>query len=373
MVRTREDAMRGMLAGLCLVAAAIQGPDRAPAYDSIRKEALKADLYFLASDNLQGRLTNTPGNRIAADWIASRFERMGLRPGAADGSYFQTFNLMVETLGPPERNTLSVKTGEGGRELKYGADFYPQRFSATTSARGEVVFAGYGITSPERAYDDYRGDAVRGKIVLVMDHEPGERDPASPFDGVVTAEASSAQRKAQFAQDKGAIAILFVSDVHNHQDGQPGGRGGRGQAPPAGAPPAAPGSLEASARTYWPAAPPRLDRFTLATWVERIRIPAAQVAPAVADLLLKGTGKTLAEIGAMAETSGGMTPLALGATADLSAAVERHPIPDRNVLGLVDGSDPRLRNELVIVCAHYDHDGADGTRIFNGADDDGSG
>src|SRR5262245_29704503 len=189
MVRTREDAMRGMLAGLCLVAAAIQGPDRAPAYDTIRQEALKADLYFLASDDLQGRLTNTPGNRIAADWIASRFERMGLAPGGAGGSYFQPFNLTTETLGPADRNTLAVRTADGARPLQYGADFYPQRFSATASARGEVVFAGYGIASPERSHDDYR-DAVRGKIVLVLDHEPGERDPASPFDGVVTAEAS---------------------------------------------------------------------------------------------------------------------------------------------------------------------------------------
>src|SRR5262249_42040349 len=152
-------------------------------------------------DDLQGRLTNTPGNRIAADWIASRFERMGLQPGAPGGSYFQPFNLMVETLGPLDRNTLAIKTASGSRELKYGVDFYPQRFSATTTVHGAVVFAGSGITSPERAYDDYRGDTVKGKVVLVLDHEPGERDPASPFDGVVTAEVSSAQRKAQFAQD----------------------------------------------------------------------------------------------------------------------------------------------------------------------------
>jgi len=338
----------------------LQAQERAPASDSITKGDLKADLYFLASDALQGRLTDTPGNRIAADYIASRFERMGLTPGGPDASYFHPYNLMTEKLGPVEQNTLTVKAGDDARLLKYGADFYPHRFSATTRAQGELVFAGFGITSPERSYDDYRGDAVKGKIVLVLDHEPGERDPASPFDGVVTADASAALRKAQFAQDKGVAAILFVQDVHNHP-AQSTGQGGQG-------------TLEAATRGAWPATPSRLGRYTLATWVERIRIPAAQISVAVAETLVRGAGKTLAELSAAAESARGMTPIPLpGASVDLAAAVERHPIPDRNVLGLIEGSDPRLKDEVVIVCAHYDHDGADGDRIFNGADDDGSG
>ena len=78
-----------------------------------------------------------------------------------------------------------------------------------------MVFAGFGITAPRWQYDDYDGD-VKGKIVLVLDHEPGERDPKSPFEGVVTAEPAAAWRKALAAQEKGAVGILFVSDVHNH-------------------------------------------------------------------------------------------------------------------------------------------------------------
>ena len=350
---------RTSVAVLCLLALSVQAQERAPANDAIRKEALKADLFFLASDSMQGRLTNTPTNKLAAEYIASRFERMGLVPGGPDGSYYQPYNLMTATLGPADQNTLEV-TGAAPARLTLNRDFYPHRFSATTRARGEVVFAGFGITSPERSYDDYRG-AVQGKVVLVLDHEPGERDPASPFDGVVTAEASAAQRKAQFAQDKGAVAILFVQDVHNH---------------PAQADAAqqAPATLEAAARTAWPATPPRLERYTLATWVERIRIPAAQISRDVAETLVRGSGKTLAELSAAAETPAGMPPVPLpGVTVDLAAAVDRHPIPDRNVLGLIEGSDPRLKDEVVIVCAHYDHDGADGQRIFNGADDDGSG
>ncbi len=356
---------RALTASLCVFALALQAQERAPANDSITKQDLKADLFFLASDGLQGRLTNTPGNRIAADYVASRFERMGLTPGGPDGSYFQPFNLMTEKLGPLDQNTLSVTTSDGARELKYGVDFYPQRFAATTRAKGTLVFAGFGITSPERSNDDYRGDAVKGKVVLVLDHEPGERDPASPFDGIVTADASSALRKAQFAQDKGAVAILFVQDVHNHQGDAPGGGRGGGQAP------GAPGSLEGAARGAWPSAPPRLGRYTLATWVERIRIPAAQISTSVTETLVRGSGKTLAELSAASESAAGSTPVQLAVTVDLSSAVERMPLPDRNVIGLIEGSDPRLKEEVVVVCAHYDHDGTDGTRIFNGADDDG--
>lgn len=354
-----------LLSFAAIVTPVAQG--RAPANESIRRQALKADLFFLASDDLQGRLTNTAGNRIAADWIAQRFERMGLSPGGPDRSYYQAYNLMVETLGPIERNTLAVTPlpAGGPQALKFGEDFYPQRFSATTTASANVVFAGFGITSAERAYDDFKGDAVRGKVALVVDHEPGERDPASPFDGLVTADASSSQRKAQFAQDHGAIGILFVSDVHNHP-GVPGAQGSPG-------PQGSPGSFEGQARAAWPPAPPRIDRFTLAKWVEAIRIPALQISPKVADLLVKGTGRTLAELSAASETEHGFTPMPLNSKVEMSTAVGRQAIPDRNVLGLIEGSDPRLKDEVVIVCAHYDHDGADGTRIFNGADDDGSG
>ncbi len=356
---------RATLVLVLTVAFIAHAQERAPGNAVISKAALKADLYFLASDNLQGRLTNTLGNRIAADWIAQRFERMGLKPEGDNGSYFQPYDLMVETLGPLERNTMAI----GGQALEYGVDFYPQSFSATTSVSADVVFAGFGIASPQHVYDDYTSvlsalgeagpNAVRGKIVLVINHEPGENDPASLFDGLVTADAASPLRKAAAAQRHGAAGILFVTDVHNHQS----------SAASAGSPT----SLEGAARTAWPATPPRIDRFTLAKWVEAIRIPAMQISIAAAEALVKGSGKTLMQLSSASESEHGSRPVPLNAKIEMSAAVNRQAIPDRNVLGLIDGSDPRLKDEVVIVCAHYDHDGADGTRILNGADDDGSG
>jgi hypothetical protein len=203
-----------VVAAAAVIAAVLVAQERAPQNESIRAADLRADLFFLAGDALQGRLTATPTNRLAGDYLRSRFERMGLKPAGPNGSFFQDYNLAIATLG--DGNGLQVaKSGGPTLKLKPGQDYYPHRFSASGSARGPIVFAGFGITAADRGYDDYRGD-VRGKIVLVLNHEPGERDPKSLFDGVVTAESSSPLRKALFAQDKGAAGILFVDDVHNH-------------------------------------------------------------------------------------------------------------------------------------------------------------
>jgi hypothetical protein len=327
---------------------------RAPQNESIRQEDLRADLFFLAGDSMRGRLTDTEENRATADFIRSRFERMGLKPAGPGSSYFQPYNLMVATLG--EGNGLDVIGGAAGdgaaRHLREGQEFYPHRVSASGRAAGPVVFAGFGISAPHLQYDDLTGN-LQGQIVLVLDHEPGERDPASPFDGVVTSEPSTAWRKALAAQEKGAVAVLFVADVHNH----PGAA-----------------SFEAAARGYWPETPPRILNYTLAAWADRIHIPVAQISPALAASLVAGTKKTLEELSKSAETGRGATLLPLpGVRVELRTAVDRHIVPDRNVVALMEGSDPRLKNEWVIVSAHYDHNGADATQIFNGADDNGSG
>jgi hypothetical protein len=344
---------RHLVAALAPLALAVSlsAQQRAPQTESIRQEELRADLYFLAGDAMRGRLTDTTENLATADYIRARFERIGLKPAAPGGSYFQTYNLMTATLG--EGSALQVHGADGAvRRLAHGEDFYPQRFSASGEVTAPVVFAGFGITAPRWQYDDYSGD-VAGKIVLVLDHEPGERDEKSPFEGVVTAEPSAPWRKALAAQEKGAVGILFVADVHNH----PG-----------------PLNFEQAARTVWPASPSHLKTYTLSAWADRLRIPAAQISPGLAASLAAGTGQSFEALAASAETARGRGALALpGARVTLRTAVTRHTVPDRNVVGLLEGSDPVLKNEWVLVTAHFDHNGADGAQIFNGADDNGSG
>jgi hypothetical protein len=343
---------RLLVAAAVLCCLAFQPSENAPQNDSIRSEDLRADLFFLAGDAMRGRLTATPENYLAAEFIKSRFERMGLKPAAAEGSFYQAYNLMRSTLG--EENLLETTGGDGTQlHLRSAEDWYPQSFSASAQARGSLVFAGFGIVAQDLNYDDYRGQNLKGKIVLVLDHEPGERDPESPFDGVVSAEVSSSLRKALFAQERGAEGILFVRDVHNHSDAN---------------------NFADAARNYWPRQTPRIDRFTLAAWVERVSIPAAQISPALARVLIRGTGKTLEDFSRSSESARGTEPILIsGPGIGLTVNVNRHIVPDRNVLAAIEGTDPNLKDEQVIICAHIDHNGADGAQIFNGADDDGSG
>ena len=332
---------------------------RAPQLESISADEMRADLFFLASDAMQGRLTDTPENGLAADWVRSRFERLGLKPGGHGGSFDHRYALMTAGLGTGNEmhtggGTMVVAglPSEQRALLRVGEDFYPHRFSANGSVQAPLLFAGFGIVSPERGHDDYR-DAAAGRIVVILDREPGVNDPASIFDGVVTAEAGQSIRKVLAAQAKGAAGVIFVEDVHN-------------QSGPAS-------NFQSQAANYWPTTAPRVERYTLKAWSDRVRIPVVQVSVAVAERLVSASGRSLVDLARSAETRGGVTPVPLGTTVSLTTSVVRRTIPDRSIVAMIEGSDPQLRNEYVLVSAHFDHDGADGPRIFNGADDDGSG
>ena len=344
---------RALLPALVLtISGALSAQVAAPFNDAIRLDDLKADLFFLASDGFRGRLVGTPENALAADWVRSRFERAGLRPGAPDGTFVQPTQLMVATLG--EGNALQVQAADprAHQALRPMYDFHPQRFSANATATSALVYAGFGITARALNHDDYRAQ-VNGRIVLILEHEPGERDPKSPFDGLVSSEPAVAIRKALAAQAAGATGVLMVTDVHNHP---------------------APQNFDASARAFWPSTPPRIDRFTLASWADQVHIPVAQISPAVAERLVTPLGRSLTELSRAAEVAGGIEALPIPNTmVTLTTRVDRHVVPDRNVLALLEGSDPVLKQEVVIVSAHYDHEGADGSTVYNGADDNGSG
>jgi hypothetical protein len=318
--------------------------------DSIVEAALRADVYTLAHDSTRGRLVGTPEIERASDWVVDRFQSLGLEPAGDGGTYDHRFDLMW--FSPGEGSRLAV-AGAGG-DRRPGEGWYPLDFSATTAASGDVVFAGFGIVEPRLGHDDYRGADVRGRIVLVLEREPGVRDPSSPFDGVVTAEAARDWRKALAAQERGAAAILFVRDVHNREDI---------------------GDWDQAATNYWPAEPRRIERFTLREWMEQITIPGAIISTELAGALVAGSGQTLEQWAAAAESaaSGLGVQTLPGARVAIHTAVERHITPGRNIVARVTGSDPTLRDEAVIIVGHHDHNGADGETIFNGADDNASG
>lgn len=117
----------------------------APCNESIRQQDLKADLYFLAGDAFQGRLTGTAGNNLAAEFIASRFERLGLKRVGSDGSYFQQFLLSTATLGPS--NKLEVTRDDVTLRFRAGQDFVPLFFSPSAEVLNSLAFAGFGISA----------------------------------------------------------------------------------------------------------------------------------------------------------------------------------------------------------------------------------
>ncbi len=339
-----------VLVGAGALTAAAMAQTAAPANDSITREELEADLGFLASDALRGRLTGTPEYFIAAKFIESRFRRLGLEAIGPDGAFLHTFSLTRATLG--SANRMRVIQGPNLRtEAKLFEDFRPMFFSGSGTSRGEVVFAGYGIEAPSLGWNDLRGEVVRGKLLLVLDGDPGADDPKSIFDGVVKSIHADPMRKTLRAQAKGAIGILFVN---------PGDQA-HGVT-----------RFQQESRSYWPERPPRLDRYALSTQADQVRIPAAAVSPALAQLLL-GDRKP-AELVGDAERAGGMTPVPLGPSeVEIELDVRRHVLEDRNVVAAVEGADEQLRQEAVILTAHYDHNGSEGTTVFNGSDDNGSG
>jgi hypothetical protein len=330
-----------------LLAVAAAGQNRAPAIDSIRREELKADLFFLASDGMRGRLTNTAEYDLAAEWIASRFERLGLQTLAQDGSFFQPFDLVYARLG--EGNRLQLGTTESLRTAKLGEEYYPLSFSGTGEVRGQVSLAGFGIRAPEHGWDDYHERNVKGAIVMFFEGDPGADDPKSPFDGVVTSEHASSLRKTLVAQEQGAAAVLVVARRPD-RDG--------------------PRSFAANGPSYWPKNPPRIERYDLASRVERVRIPALQISPALAEHIL---GAELDPLRKRAESSGGAVYATSGQRVELAASVARSIVTDRNLVAKIEGADPKLKEEAVLITAHHDHNGADASNIFNGADDNGSG
>ena len=337
-------------AGMALPSQAAGQPPAA-AEASIAAADLRREVTFLASDAMQGRLTATPENEAAARYIAEQFERHGLRAIGPGASYRHTVDLVVAAQEPG--NTLRARTAAQVETAELSRDFFPAPFSAAGSAAGPVVFAGFGITAAGLGHDDYRQADVTGKVVLVLDHEPGEFDPQSRFAGVVTSEHGRAIRKVLEAQRRGAVAVAIAPDVHNHARWW---------------------TVPDLASRAWPSSPPRVPPYQLAAWADRVQIPVVRISAALAERLAGATDRTLQELGAQADTAGGAAVVELpDVTLEVTTAVRHETTPVDNVVGLIEGADDTLRDEWIIVCAHYDHEGAVGERIFNGADDDASG
>ncbi len=323
------------------------------ALNLIRPDVLREYIDFLASDSLKGRNTPSPELKIAAHFIADHFREYGLQP--VNGSYFQEFKVSRVRLG--ERNHLIITINGEVHRLKIRREFMPFDVTGTRAVKGPVVFAGYGITAPEYGYDDYAGVDVKGKIVLVMRHEPGEKDPQSPFEGTKMSRYGQVKYKVENAIEHGAAGMIVFNDPLNHRSIRPRG-------------------------FPWPSLFANLpdDAIPLTLVLEENRkIPVVEIGKKTLKLLF-GSVDSLRRVQQRIDSTlkPQSFPLA-GVTADLETSTKKDEQTTQNVVGYLEGRDPELKNELLIFGAHYDHvgmmknapKGVDA--IYNGADDNASG
>lgn len=323
-----------------------------PGLQSITSQKLQSHINYLASDALLGRNTPSTGLDSAAAYISAEFKKFGIQP--VQGTYFNSLHLVVRSLGTD--NSLDVSKNGISQSLKIKTDFVPFEVSADGDATGNIVFAGYGITAPEYHYDDYSGIDVKGKIVLALRHEPGEDDTASIFDGSKSTKYAFTETKMENAIAHGAVGLILVTDPLNHQ-----------MLTPRGFP--------------WPSLSRLLpeDALPMTMDGDMKRIPVVHAGKEIINLLF-GSVDSLKQIQSSIDKQ--FKPLSItfpDITVKMKTSIRENIIKANNVIGILPGSDPVLKNEYLVIGAHYDHDGfkkdhADGEDyILNGADDNASG
>ena len=297
---------------------------------------------FLASDDLKGRGNGSPELQRASEYSADQFRTLGLKPAGDKGTWFENFQITTGT-AYGQRNALTIDS----RKLAIDADFEPLSISLSAQVDGSPVFAGYGITAPDLQWDDYAGMDVKGKIVIVLRHEPQEMDPNSRFDGKNMTSHATFMNKAINARQHGARAVLFITDPNNHPEDKD--------------------TMAAAMR----------DLGAEDSGIVALRISRASVAAA-----FEKTGKSISTVQQEMDSNFKPESFDLKSSVHLVTDISRIRKTVHNVMAALPGTDSQLRNEWVVVGAHYDHLGLGDEnslapsqigQIHHGADDNASG
>jgi len=318
--------------------------------------ALMAHVKVLASDEFEGRAPGTKGEDLTVAYIADQFRKVGLKPGNPDGTYVQKVPLVGITADPA--TSLVFRRGDLAQTLAFKNDVvaWTKRVEQRVSIDAtDVVFVGYGIEAPEFQWDDYKGVDLGGKTVIMLINDPPVPDPADPskldpktFGGRAMTYYGRWTYKYEMGAEKKAAAVFIV-----HETG----------------PAAYPFSVVQSKVT---------EQFDLVT-ADRNRGRAAiegWITLDQAKELFALAGHDFEALKARAATRA-FTPVPMGVTASMTLNSRIRTFDSRNVVGLLPGSDPALRNEYVIYAAHWDHYGIgpaiNGDTIYNGALDNATG
>ena len=332
--------------------AARRSTSSGPRLDAITDQEIRADVQFLASDQLEGRAPSTRGGSLAAQYVATRFKLLGLAPGGEHGTYFQQVTVVESKVDASAGITVSGGTGA------------PERLTPTedvvawtgveddeVNVDGDVVFVGYGINAPEQTWNDYAGVDVHGKVVMMMVNDP----PATPsepnlFGGVALTYYGRWTYKFEEAARQGAAGVILIHTTESASY---------------------PFNVVQTAWTgahYSLPVEPGQPTLKLKSWVT----------DATARRIVARSGRNLDDLRKAAATRGfKAVPLGLHVATTIRQTLARKESP--NVIGVVPGRNP---SQAVIYTAHYDHfgtrdpkpgDAPDVDRIFNGAVDNASG
>ncbi|GAB3818452.1 M28 family peptidase [Pontibacter rugosus] len=343
-----------LVAGICLALAtpgafaqtATVPKPVAKSLSKVKPNDIKAHIAYLADDKLLGRKPGTPGYQMAVDYVTEQFRKMQVAPAGENGTYLQTVRIRTATPNPDA--ALQLKGAAGAAEqLKNGIDFsvYPNPGEAQVSVQeAPLVFAGYGISAPDMNYDDYANIDAKGKVVVIV------RGTPEGFPSTVSSYSMDMQTILNTAAAHGAVGVLVGTT--NPKGGVP--NFSRGVSSVMGAD----GSVAAS-RTYH-------EDIKLLGMLNYITL----------QKLMAGAGADVAQ--AAASIKGGQTAsVALPFSLSGSYGSSYQDIESYNVVGKIEGSDSKLKDEYVVHSAHLDHVGIgrpiDGDSIYNGAHDNASG
>jgi Zn-dependent M28 family amino/carboxypeptidase len=349
-----------LLAIFFFAAASLLGNDELkerlqPALEAITPDGLLAHIKVLASDEFEGRSPGTKGEDLSVKYIADQFKKIGLKPGNPDGTYTQE----VPLAGIKSEPRMSFNIGDKTMDLKYPDDFVASSARLQPEIKiekSDVVFVGYGVVAPEYRWDDYKNVDVRGKTLLMLIGDPPVPDPKDPsklddkmFKGKAMTYYGRWTYKYEIAAQKGAAAAIIIHETE---------------------PAAYPWQV---VKSSW-----GKENFELDNPNKNMDAVSARswITLDVAKKLLADCGQNFDPVKKSAVTKD-FQPVTLNAKANIEIKQQVRSFKSHNVIGKLEGSDSKLRDEYIIYTAHWDHLGRhpelQGDQIFNGAIDNASG
>ena len=325
------------------------------ALDAIDAADLLKHIKVLASDEFEGRAPGSKGEDLSVKYISEQFKALGLKPGNPNGSYTQE----VPLAGIKTTPSASFKTKDQTTTLHFPDDYVASSARLQEEVKvhdSEIVFVGYGVVAPEYGWDDYKDVDVKGKTILMLINDPAVPDPNDPaqldpkmFKGRAMTYYGRWTYKYEIAAQKGAAAAVIIHETE---------------------PAAYPYSV---VRTSWSKENFEIDRPNKNMDQVSVR---SWITLEVAKKLLAENGQDFDSL-KKAALSKDFRPVSLGATANFEIKQAVRSFKSHNVVGKIEGSDPKLKDEWIIYSAHWDHLGKhpelEGDQIFNGALDNATG